>query len=424
MITKSSSYVAAALAASEHCRDTFAGDKGSADWFVDSHERAVAWSSMRLHAEGIPVDVVEIGKLIRSQPKVWRAIGEQIGTAIELINSHITDAYFRWHMGELRDEWRSRATKKLLNDSAEGENLDPGAIAKKLEDLADDSEANTMRDARAMAMELAERLETDYNLATSGAILQTGFKVLDAYTGGLKPEYWIIGARPSVGKTALALSLINNLCRIKEVPTLFASIEMPAPAVCQRLVSMLTGIPYNEIPAKAMSMPVKTSLMQIAKMPLIIEDGNLSIEQLSAKVRTAKRRWGIKLVFVDYVQFLRCDEIRKNRGDRRMEVGEISRQLKNLSRSLEIPIITLAQLNRDQDKRGSAPRLSDLKETGDLEQDADLVGLLYQSTDDKDDDDGSIKRLTLDIAKQRNGRTGQISLSFDGARMQFSETYQ
>ena len=137
----------------------------------------------------------------------------------------------------------------------------------------------------------------------------------------------------------------------------------------------------------------------------------------------AKRRWGIKVIVVDYLQFLRSSEARKRRGDRRIEVGEISRQLKNLSRDLELPVIVLAQLSRDQDKRGTRPKLSDLKESGDIEQDADMVGLLYESGDDADmnDSKSDYKRLSLDIAKQRNGKTGQLSLAFEKNRMQFSD---
>ena len=426
-ILKSSTSTAAALANSEACRDLFAADAGNPDWFDSPVERAVAWAAMRLHGAGKPVDLVTIGKLISETPKVFSAVGGNLVSVVEVVGLHVTDAHFRWHMSELRDDWKSREAKRLLLDEAEISRVDPGSIARKLDELADVSAENSMRDARQACLDFHSRLERDYQLVKEDQIIKTKFHRLDAFTGGLKPEYWVIGARPSTGKTSLAPTLINQLARLDNIPTMFGSIEMPSPAVIQRLVSMLTGFEYNRIPEMAVSPSVQAAISQIAQMPMIIEDGNVTVEALAAKARIAKRRWGIKAIFVDYVQYLTSSEARKKRADRRIEVGEISRRLKGISRDLEIPVIALAQLSREQDKRGSKPKLSDLKESGDLEQDADLVGLLYQSQDDYDvnhDEYGNERderRLSLEIAKQRNGRTGHIPLKFDAKRMQFSE---
>lgn len=420
-ITKSSTSVAAALGHCESSRDLFASEKGAAEWFEDSIERALAWAAMRLHGRGEPVDLVTIGRLIHSEPKVWRAVGEHMSSVSGLWGSHVTTAHFRWHLENLREEWTSRQTKRLLLDESESEVVDPGAIARKLEDLVEISATNTLKDSRQACLEFCDQLEKDYQLATTDQLLKTGFNRLDAMTGGLKPEYWVIGARPSVGKTSLAISLIEKLALQQNVPCLFASIEMPTAAVVRRMVSMLTGIEFNALPMNAQR--AMTAVNQIQSAPLYIEDGNISIEELAAKARVAQRRWGIKVIFVDYIQFLKSSEVRAKRGDRRIEVGEISRQLKNISRDLEVPVIALAQLSRDQEKRGSKPRLSDLKETGDIEQDADLVGLLYESAEDADGnfEDEPAKRISLDIAKQRNGRTGFIPLEFEKTRMRFSE---
>lgn len=423
MITESARSVAASLLCSEECRDLFAADGASPEWFDLPLDRAIAWAAMRLHSQSEPVDIVTVGKLIASEGKVVSAIGGNLGGLAEVLADHVTDSHFRWHLGEVRDEWTSRQTKRILLDESEQATVDPGGIARKLDELAQASVENTLKDARAVCMQFMTRLERDHELAMTGGIIETGFKQIDAYTGGLKPEYWVIGARPSVGKTSLALSMLNQLCRIQEVPCMFASIEMPSEAVVQRLVSMLTGIAFNDIAAQATARAVNFALSQIAQCPLFIEDGNITVEQLAAKAAVAKRRWGIKVIVVDYLQFLRSSEARKRRGDRRIEVGEISRQLKNLSRDLELPVIVLAQLSRDQDKRGTRPKLSDLKESGDIEQDADMVGLLYESGDDADmnDSKSDYKRLSLDIAKQRNGKTGQLSLAFEKNRMQFSD---
>ncbi len=230
-----------------------------------------------------------------------------------------------------------------------------------------------------------------------------------------------------MGKTSLALTLIDLLCS-QGVQCMFASIEMPRSAICQRFITLYSGVPFNDVPAAAVSTPIMSALSRFAQLPLFIEDGNLTVEQLAAKVRVAKRRWGIRVLVVDYVQLMRSSSATQKRGDRRMEVGEVSTTLNEIKRELEIPVIALAQLSREQEKRGNKPKFSDLKESGDLEQDADLIAFLYESSDDRehnDTDEESAepqwRRLSLDIAKQRNGRTGHIPLHFERRRMRFFE---
>ena len=422
--TSSPTAASTALANDIEARDVFAAQGGSPEWFADPVEKALAWASMKLHSAGEPVDIVTVGQLIAQTPKVLAAVGGNLFQIVELFRLHVTTAHFRWHMEETREAWRSRETRRLLLAEGETEKVDPGAIARKLEDLADASTQNTLQDAKTACHHFCDHLELEHELLKAGKIIETGISRLDTYTGGLKPEYWVIGARPSVGKTSFALSLINRLAVDEKLPLLFASIEMSSASVIQRLVTMRSGIAYNDVVKRAGTERINHAIMDIASAPLVIEDGNISIEQLEAKARISIRRYGIRALFVDYLQFLHSTEVRKRRGDRRLEVAEISRVCKGISREHKIPVVVLAQIGRDQEKRGSKPRLSDLKEAGDIEQDADLVAFLYESKEDQDFNEENTenwRRVSCNVAKQRNGRTGHVPLLFEPNRMKFHE---
>lgn len=259
-------------------------------------------------------------------------------------------------------------------------------------------------------------IESRYNSNKDGKLfgLDTGFSELNRMTGGLqKSDLIILGARPSMGKTAFVLNILANLAR-KNIPVAIFSLEMSAEQLTNRLFSLYGLINSNSIRLGKLDgndlerLTLTASIL--SEKPLYIDDtAGLNISQLRTKARKLKREKDIQLLAIDYLQLMQGTS---KKYDRQQEISEISRQLKLLARELNITIIALSQLSRAvearQDKR---PMLSDIRESGAIEQDADIVMFLYR--DEYYNADTKNKGLTeLIIAKHRNGAIGKINLKF------------
>ncbi len=251
--------------------------------------------------------------------------------------------------------------------------------------------------------------------------LATGFKRLDEMTMGLQSgEMFVIAARPSMGKTALAMNFVENVALKSNVPVAVFSLEMSTRQLIQRLLcsharvnirSLSTGFAGEREFEKLTS-----SASALAKSRIFIDDSaGLSILDLRAKARRLKSQHDIGLVMIDYLQLLRSSS-RRAQDNRQLEIAEISSGIKGLAKELDIPVVVLAQLNRKPDERQGQPRLSDLRESGSIEQDADVVTLLTRKDyykDDKEEDPDVAGKAELIIAKNRNGPSGEtIALTF------------
>jgi replicative DNA helicase len=253
--------------------------------------------------------------------------------------------------------------------------------------------------------------------------LGTGFPDLDRMTDGLHgSEMIVIAARPSMGKTSLAMNIVEHVVLEQKLPAAVFSLEMSAESLVLRMMCSIARVNLRSIREGFMSesdFPKLTSAAgRLANAPLFIDDSaGLSILQLRARARRLHQQHGVKLFVVDYLQLLHSTA-RRSQENRQQEIADISSGIKALAKELNVPVIVLSQLNRELEKdKSRKPRLSDLRESGAIEQDADVVGLLYKPSAGDDEDGAGAEEadglpVNLLIAKQRNGPTGDINLTF------------
>lgn len=251
--------------------------------------------------------------------------------------------------------------------------------------------------------------------------ISTGFADLDKMTDGLHPaEMVVIAARPSMGKTSLAMNIVEHVAMEEKIPVGVFSLEMSAESLVLRMMCSLARVNLRSIRDGFMSesdFPKLTSAAgKMANSKLFIDDtAGLSILQLRARARRLWQQHGIKLFVIDYLQLLNSTG-RRSQDNRQQEIADISSGIKALAKELRVPVIVLAQLNRELERdKSRKPRMSDLRESGAIEQDADLVGLLYKPSAGDDEEvveEADGQPVNLLIAKQRNGPTGDVNLTF------------
>jgi len=278
--------------------------------------------------------------------------------------------------------------------------------------------ARPVRDMIKDAMASIEKLY-DQRGAISG--IPTGFRGLDRMTSGLhNGQMIVIAARPSMGKTALAMNIAENCAIDHNIPVGVFSLEMSSEELVKRMLCSKAKVNLRKIRDGFLSErdfhPLTTAASQLMKAPLFIDDSaGLSINQVRARARRLKQQHDIRLLIIDYMQLMRAPSRRADLS-RQVEIADISSGVKALAKELKIPIIVLSQLNRQPEQReGGRPKLADLRESGAIEQDADVVGLLVRPevyAEEEGDKAAEKGKAVLVIAKQRNGPTGDVNLTF------------
>jgi replicative DNA helicase len=250
----------------------------------------------------------------------------------------------------------------------------------------------------------------------------TGFVDFDKMTSGLHGgEMIVIAARPSMGKSSLAMNVVEHVVLEEKLPVGVFSLEMTAESLVLRMLCSRARVNMRNIRDGFLAerdFPKLTGAAgKLANAPLYIDDtAGLSILQLRAKARRMHQQYGVKMIVIDYLQLLNGGQARVE--NRQQEVAQISNGVKALAKELKVPVIVLSQLNRELEKdKNRKPRLSDLRESGAIEQDADLIALLYKPDENKDEEDSQPQDheaipINLLIAKQRNGPTGDVHLTF------------
>jgi replicative DNA helicase len=296
-------------------------------------------------------------------------------------------------------------------------------VEKEILHVNESREQNEVKDVKKLVNEALVTIEHFFNRKGELSGIATGFPDLDKMTDGLHGgEMIIVAARPSMGKTSLAMNIAEHVSLEAGLPVGVFSLEMSASSLILRMLCSLARVNMRSIRDGFMSESDFPKLMsasgRLAGAKLLIDDtAGLSILQLRARARRMHQQHGIKLFVVDYLQLLNSTA-RRAQENRQQEIADISSGIKALAKELNVPIIVLSQLNRELEKdKSRKPRLSDLRESGSIEQDADLVGLLYKPNAGDDDDAAATEEsdgipVNFLIAKQRNGPTGDVNLTF------------
>ena len=291
---------------------------------------------------------------------------------------------------------------KALLDSAE----------QKIFALAERNETTQIYSAQQIMFREIEIIDARYKSKNQFTGVPTGFAKLDTYTSGFQnSELIIIGARPSIGKTALALSIIQNIACEKRIPCGFFSLEMPYESIGMRLLAQEARVPMQKIRSGMLKIDDVKKIQDAAgrwfEAPLYtVDTPNMKLIDLRAVARRMVKNQGVKIIFIDYIGLIATEDPNKPVYE---QISEISKSLKALARELSIPIVALCQVARDAE--GQEPNLAQLRGSGSIEQDADVVMFLHRDRI-KDGDSVAAQDAKIILAKQRNGATGDIDIMF------------
>ncbi len=378
---------------------------------------------LSLYGAGQPVDAVTVAEeLLRAN--LLEAIGGP-GTLIDLQAGTPAVSNAAYYAKIIEDHALLRRLITVSNEIAEIAYEVPEDVVGALDDaeakmfnVAEKRVANTTAEIKDLLSENLDRLEALYEQGDSITGLPTGFHDLDELVSGLqKNAFYVIGARPAMGKSAFALNLAANSAMLTGKPALFFSLEMSQLELSQRILCADARVDANRMKTGRLEESdwtrISHSVGRLAEAPIFIDDNpHTTVMEIRAKARRLKSRQGdLGVIIVDYIQLMTG---RSGAESRQVEISEMSRHLKILARELETPVVALAQLNRSleqrQDKR---PMLSDLRESGALEQDADVVMFLYR--DEIYNQESEQKGVAeVIVAKHRNGPTAVVKMAFLG----------
>jgi replicative DNA helicase len=396
-------------------------EKIRAEDFYRTAHRLIFEGMLELWEKQEPIDLVTLTAVLHDRRQLEEVGG--VGYLTELANAVPTAANVDYYAQIVEEKSLMRrlirtATQIVTEGYAGGESVGEllSEAERRIMEIGNRRSSTGFVPIRDVLMEVFERVETLFHQKGGITGIPSGFVDLDRMTSGFqRSDLIIVAARPSVGKTAFALNIAQNVgVRAKETVAIF-SLEMSAPQLVQRIICaeanvdagrLRTGHLENEDWEK-LTMAIGT----LSDAQIYIDDTpGLTVAEIRAKCRRLKRERGLGLIVIDYLQLIHG---RGKPGEsRQQEVSEISRTLKQIARELNVPVIALSQLSRSveqrQDKR---PMLSDLRESGSIEQDADIVAFLYR--DDYYDKESEKKNIVeIIIAKQRNGPVGTVELVF------------
>ena len=406
-------------------------DELLAEDFFDPRHVRIYQAIVDLNSANQPIDILTVADQLKKQ-KGLDLIGgkdylQQLVGEIPTINN--IKGYAQIVLGKSRRRGLIQVggeVSQMGHDEAQGVGEILEIAEKKLFAISDRQTPNRAQNLEALLVEKFKKLEQMAEDKDSLRGLSTGFIDLDKKLGGLQPsDLFILAARPAMGKTSLALNFAYNIATDLKKTVLFFSIEMSQEQLVDRLLSIGSGIDAWRIRNGQLNASdfgnLNQTMGELSEAKLFIDDSvGLNISQLRTKVRRLYHRQPLDLVVVDYLQLMTSDRRGGNEANRVQEISEISRGLKLVARELDIPVMVLSQLNRAVENReGQKPQLADLRDSGAIEQDADVVAFLYR--DDYYHPETTKRPNIVDvlIKKHRNGPTGQVEVVFKPERQRY-----
>ena len=384
-----------------------------------------------MYKNKIPIDIITLNSFLQDNGLLEKIGGTKV--LIELVNYVPNLLYLEEYISLINDKFLRRSLIKLgykIINSAYVTNLPLETILNGLElevfDLTNEIKTQKIyTNAELLSNIFLELKQKSLNPSLAG--LTSGFYELDSFTQGFqKSDLIIIAGRPSMGKTALSLNIGLNVIKNLALPVIFFSLEMSKEQLIYRLITTETSISSLRLKTgnlyKNDWLKLNDTIQNLSSLPLFIDDTpNPTIQDIKTKIKKVVFEQNqIGLVIVDYLQLMQNSKFKTE--NRSQELSQITRSLKNIAREFQVPIIALSQLSRNVENRtNKRPILSDLRESGSIEQDADVVLMLYRENYYNPNSLNADNDVQLIIAKQRNGPVGTINLQFDPKLMLFSD---
>lgn len=399
--------------------------------FYDPRHQTIFASILKLYESNSPIDLMTVIQDLKKNEKLNLAGGDHY--IIDLTMGVSSSAHIEYHVRVILEKFILRS---LINvsanviDSSYKETTDVFELLDKAEQSFFEITNGTIKKgfdtANSLVKEAIDKIKSLKDKEGLSGI-PSGFTALDKETGGWQnSDLIIIAARPAMGKTAFILSMARNICVDHNIPMALFSLEMASVQLITRMISSETGISSEKLRKGQMSddewQRLFTNVSALENAPLFIDETpSLSIFDFRAKCRRLVMQHGVKIIMVDYLQLMTASS-GKGGGNREQEIAMISRSLKAIAKELNVPVIALSQLSRTVETRpGKRPMLSDLRESGAIEQDADIVSFIFRpeyykiavwDNDEEGAETSTENQAEIIIAKHRNGATADVRLAF------------
>lgn len=404
----------------------------SPDVFYDPRHQVIFAAILKLYEGNHPVDLMTIIQELKKEEKLNLAGGDHY--IIDLTMGVSSSAHIEYHVRVILEKYILRS---LINvsanviDSSYKESTDVFELLDKAEQSFFEITNGTIKKGFDTANSLVKQaIETIKSLKDKEGIsgVPSGFRDIDKETGGWQnSDLIIIAARPAMGKTAFLLSMARNIAVEHKIPMVLFSLEMASVQLITRMIASETKISSEKLRKGTLDddewQRLFSNVSELENAPLFIDETpSLSIFDFRAKCRRLVMQHGVRLIMVDYLQLMTAGSSGKGVGNREQEISMISRSLKAIAKELNVPVIALSQLSRSVETRpGKRPQLSDLRESGAIEQDADIVSFIFRpeyykisvwDNDEEGQETSTENQAELIIAKHRNGATADVRLSF------------